>query len=131
MVFFKKCCHFFRIFKGLGVKVGNIPGTFTLTGCALFHFVFAHIPITLSVLILYLFPLLTIHPIAVFVPFFELLCGAALIMGVFPRGAVMIINAMLLMFIFSISINLARGHDQSQAPHNVTAKDKKQQGGQV
>lgn len=58
-----------------------------------------------------LFPLVTIHPLAVFVPFLELLCGLALIVGVFPRGAITIINIMLLMFIVAISINLLRGHE--------------------
>ena len=58
-----------------------------------------------------LFPLLTIHPIAVFVPFFELLCGLALIVGIYPRGAALIINVMLLLFIVAISVNLVRGHE--------------------
>jgi putative oxidoreductase len=58
-----------------------------------------------------LFPLVTIHPLAVFVPFLEMICGAALIVGVFPRGAITIINIMLLMFILAISINLLRGHE--------------------
>lgn len=58
-----------------------------------------------------LFPLPTIHPLAVVCPFFELICGLALILGVFPRGAVLIVNLMLLMFIIAISINLIRGHE--------------------
>jgi hypothetical protein len=40
-----------------------------------------------------------------------LLCGTALILGVYPRGAVLIINVMLFLFIIAISINLARGHE--------------------
>ena len=51
-----------------------------------------------------LFPLLTIHPIAVFVPFFELLCGLALIVGIYPRGAALIINVMLLLFIVAAGV---------------------------
>jgi len=58
-----------------------------------------------------LFPLMIIHPIAVFVPIFELLCGAALILKIYPRGAALIINGMLLLFIIAISINLVRGHE--------------------
>ena len=58
-----------------------------------------------------LFPLLTIHPIAVVCPFFELLCGLALIFGVFPRGAALLVSLMLLLFITAISINLIRGHE--------------------
>lgn len=58
-----------------------------------------------------LFPHATLHPIAVFVPWLELICGAALIGGIYPRGAAAIINLMLLMFIIAISINLFRGHE--------------------
>ncbi|MDY6906392.1 MAG: MauE/DoxX family redox-associated membrane protein [Thermodesulfobacteriota bacterium] len=58
-----------------------------------------------------LFPAATLHPIAVFVPWLELICGAAVVFGIFPRGAVAIINLMLLMFIIAISINLLRGHE--------------------
>lgn len=58
-----------------------------------------------------LFPVATLHPIAVFVPWLEMICGAALVLGIFPRGAVAIINLMLLMFIIAISINLLRGHE--------------------
>ena len=58
-----------------------------------------------------LFPLPTIHPIAVICPYFELLCGLALILGGFPRGAALLVNFMLLLFITAISINLIRGHE--------------------
>lgn len=58
-----------------------------------------------------LFPTAIIHPIAVFVPWLELISGGALIVGIFPRGAVAIINLMLLMFVIAISINLFRGHE--------------------
>jgi putative oxidoreductase len=58
-----------------------------------------------------LFPSLAIHPIAVVCPFFELLCGAALILGIYPRGAALIVDGMLFLFIVAISINLARGHE--------------------
>ncbi len=58
-----------------------------------------------------LFPLMAIHPITVICPFFELVCGMALILGVYPRGAVLVINMMLLLFIVAISINLVRGHE--------------------
>ncbi|MDY6832590.1 MAG: MauE/DoxX family redox-associated membrane protein [Thermodesulfobacteriota bacterium] len=58
-----------------------------------------------------LFPAATLHPIAVFVPWLELVCGAALVFGIFPRGAAAMINLMLLVFITAISINLLRGHE--------------------
>jgi len=58
-----------------------------------------------------LFPLLTIHPFAVMVPFFELLAGLALLIGVYRRGASLVVSGMLVVFIFAISVNLIRGHE--------------------
>lgn len=55
-----------------------------------------------------LFPDFIVHPIAVIVPFFELVCGAALVLGIFPRSAAMLIMVMLLIFIAVLSVNLVR-----------------------
>jgi putative oxidoreductase len=43
-------------------------------------------------------------------PWIELLCGLALILGIWKEAARTIIAAMLVVFIVAISINLARGH---------------------
>ncbi len=43
-------------------------------------------------------------------PWVELLCGLALILGVWRRAALSIIGLMLVVFIVAISINLARGN---------------------
>ncbi len=59
----------------------------------------------------YLFPASSINLIAIFLPFMELFAGLALILGIYPRSAALIINAMLLFFIVAISINLIRGHE--------------------
>ena len=58
-----------------------------------------------------LFPAVLINLIAIITPFLELVTGLALILGVYPRSAALIINAMLLVFIAVLSINLIRGHE--------------------
>lgn len=51
-----------------------------------------------------------INLMALIMPWVELLCGLALILGIWTAGARAIIAAMLLVFITAISINLARGN---------------------
>lgn len=58
-----------------------------------------------------LFPAETINLIAIVIPFVELITGTALIIGIYPQSAALIINAMLVFFILIISINLIRGHE--------------------
>ena len=58
-----------------------------------------------------LFPAAMINLIAIHVPFLELVAGTALIIGCYPRSAALIVNAMLLVFISALSINLIRGHE--------------------
>jgi uncharacterized membrane protein YphA (DoxX/SURF4 family) len=58
-----------------------------------------------------LFPAVLINLIAIITPFLELITGLALILGFYPRSAALIINAMLLVFITVLSINLIRGHE--------------------
>ncbi len=57
----------------------------------------------------YLFPDFTINLIAIILPFLELFSALALILGVYPRSAALIINGMLFAFIIALSINLIRG----------------------
>ena len=57
----------------------------------------------------YLFPGTAINIIAIVLPFLELFSGVALILGIYPRSAVLILNLMLLGFITVLGINLARG----------------------
>ncbi|MFC1886688.1 MauE/DoxX family redox-associated membrane protein [Thermodesulfobacteriota bacterium] len=59
----------------------------------------------------YLFPDASINIIAIVLPFVELYSGIFLILGIFPRSAVLLINILLLMFIIAISINLIRGQE--------------------
>jgi uncharacterized membrane protein YphA (DoxX/SURF4 family) len=58
-----------------------------------------------------LFPSQIINLIAIVLPFVELVAGLALILGIYPRSAVLIINAMLIAFVIVLSINLIRGHE--------------------
>ncbi len=58
-----------------------------------------------------LFPHDLINLIAIILPFIEFSAGLALILGVYPRSAVLIINGMLAAFIIALSINLIRGHE--------------------
>ncbi|MDF1592627.1 MAG: DoxX family membrane protein [Desulfobacterales bacterium] len=57
----------------------------------------------------YLFPALTINLIAIVLPFLELFCGLALVLGIYPRSAALVINFLLISFIAALSINLIRG----------------------
>jgi uncharacterized membrane protein YphA (DoxX/SURF4 family) len=57
-----------------------------------------------------LFPDGSIHPLALLVPWFELVCGGALLLGWWRRAAASSLAALLLGFILALSINLARRH---------------------
>jgi putative oxidoreductase len=59
----------------------------------------------------YLFPDFSINLIAIVLPYLELFSGLALILGIYPRSAALIINALLLAFITALSINLIRGQE--------------------
>jgi len=55
-------------------------------------------------------PAKLINLMALTMPWVELLCGLALILGVWKRAALTLIGAMLLVFIIAIGINLGRGN---------------------
>lgn len=57
-----------------------------------------------------LFPDWSIHPLALVLPWFEFLCGLALVFGLWRRAAAAAVAAMLCCFILALSINLARRH---------------------
>lgn len=57
----------------------------------------------------YLFPEYAINLIAIFLPYLEFFSGIALVMGIYPRSAAIILGSLLLFFSVAISINLIRG----------------------
>jgi putative oxidoreductase len=58
-----------------------------------------------------LFPAVFINLIAIIIPFLELITGLALVIGVYPRSAAIIINGLLVVYIVVLTINLIRGHE--------------------
>ena len=57
-----------------------------------------------------LFPHFSINLIAIIFPYLECFSGLCLILGIYQRAAVILINAMLIGFIILVSVNLIRGH---------------------
>jgi uncharacterized membrane protein YphA (DoxX/SURF4 family) len=57
----------------------------------------------------HLFPDFSINILAIVLPFLELSAGLALILGIYPRSAALILNVLLLAFMVALSINLMRG----------------------
>jgi uncharacterized membrane protein YphA (DoxX/SURF4 family) len=57
----------------------------------------------------YLFPEYSINLIAIILPYLEMVTGVAMIAGIYPRSAGIILGALLLFFSIAISINLVRG----------------------
>jgi putative oxidoreductase len=57
-----------------------------------------------------LFPAAAINLIAILLPYVELTAGLALIIGVYPRAAAVLLSSLLLAFTLAIAINAARGH---------------------
>jgi len=58
-------------------------------------------------------PVFLLHPFALALPWVELICGVAVILGTWRRGAAGIVSLMNLMFIVAIAVALARGLDIS------------------
>jgi uncharacterized membrane protein YphA (DoxX/SURF4 family) len=57
-----------------------------------------------------LFPAWSLNPLALALPWLELLCGLALCLGLWLRAATLWIGALLLAFCLALTINLARHH---------------------
>jgi len=58
-----------------------------------------------------LFPNISVNLIAIAVPFIELTAGTALIAGVYPKSAALIISGLVVLFMIAVSANLIRGHE--------------------
>jgi uncharacterized membrane protein YphA (DoxX/SURF4 family) len=57
-----------------------------------------------------LFPAWSLNPLALLLPWLELLCGLALCLGFWVRAAALWLGALLLAFLLALTINLARRH---------------------
>lgn len=71
-----------------------------------------------------LMPWAVIKPMALLMPWIELLCGLALILGIWKGTARTIIAALLVTFIIAISINLLRGNAIDCGCFDVSAANK-------
>ena len=58
-----------------------------------------------------LFPKVLINLIAIILPFVELTSGLALLLGIYPRSAALLVNGLLLAFTFVLAINILRGYE--------------------
>jgi len=64
-------------------------------------------------------PLFMVNPVAVILPWIEVICGVFLIAGFLTRGSALIIDCLLLIFVFALSFNLYRGLDISCGCFNL------------
>jgi uncharacterized membrane protein YphA (DoxX/SURF4 family) len=71
-----------------------------------------------------LLPPSLINSVAVFLPWLELICGLALIGGVYVRGSLLIINLMLIVFTIALVANAFRGVDIDCGCFSVSADTK-------
>ncbi len=71
-----------------------------------------------------LVPWSLVNPLALVMPWIELLCGLALILGIWKESARTIIAALLLTFIAAIGINLLRGNAIDCGCFDVSAAGK-------
>nr|WP_319394791.1 MauE/DoxX family redox-associated membrane protein [uncultured Desulfobacter sp.] len=99
----------------LGRQTGVIEGTLRLFLGGTFIFASWHKIVSPDqfAVILYgydVFPHQIINVLAIVMPFVELVCGISLITGLMKRSGLLLINAMLVCFIFLIAFNLIRGH---------------------
>ena len=69
-------------------------------------------------------PWALINPMALIMPWIELLCGLALILGIWTGTARTIIGALLVTFVIAVSINLARGNAIDCGCFDVSAAGK-------
>ena len=71
-----------------------------------------------------LVPAAALNSLALFMPWLELLCGIALILGIWRHTAAILIGLMLMMFIGAIGINLARDNAVNCGCFDLTAANK-------
>ena len=65
-----------------------------------------------------------VNLMALVMPWFELLCGVALVLGIWRRTSALFVGALLGVFIVAISINLARNNPVNCGCFDVTSANK-------
>jgi uncharacterized membrane protein YphA (DoxX/SURF4 family) len=56
-------------------------------------------------------PEVAVNLVAIWLPWLEFWCGVLLVLGLWVRGSILILNGLLLVFLSAMGINLARGLD--------------------
>ncbi len=70
-----------------------------------------------------IFPSHSINLLAIVIPFIELVAGFSLILGLYSRSALFLINVLLTGFVLSIGFNLLRGHQFDCGCFSFTAQN--------
>jgi uncharacterized membrane protein YphA (DoxX/SURF4 family) len=61
---------------------------------------------------------------AIVMPWVEFMCGLTLILGIYKQGSIVILNAMMLIFMVAITVNIFRGVDLECGCFTVSSKAK-------
>lgn len=61
---------------------------------------------------------------AIVMPWVEFMCGLALILGIYKKGGVVILNALMIVFMVAITVNIFRGVDLECGCFTVSSKAK-------
>ena len=72
----------------------------------------------------HILPGFLVNPMAVILPWVELLCGLSLITGIYKEGSTLILNLLVLIFMSAIIVNLFRGIDIECGCFSVSTKAK-------
>ncbi len=65
-----------------------------------------------------------INLMAIILPWVEIVCGLTLVLGIYKKGSIYIINLMVLVFIVAVTVNLIRGVDLECGCFTVSSKAK-------
>lgn len=65
-----------------------------------------------------------INLMAIMLPWVEIICGLALVFGIYKKGGIYLINLVVVIFIIAITVNLIRGVDLECGCFTVSSKAK-------
>jgi uncharacterized membrane protein YphA (DoxX/SURF4 family) len=63
-----------------------------------------------------------INLMALILPWIEMICGVFIILGIFNRGTILILNLMVVVFIFAVGVNVIRGVNLECGCFTVSSK---------